>query len=97
MFGDIDRRRAAARDCRGGAMRGPCCSRARGQGLGASTHCVIELDLIIDRSSVEAFANDGELTVAGMMLPGSGAYTVALHSRGAIVERMDIWKLRSVW
>ena len=64
----------------------------------ASLHGDIELNMIIDRSSVEAFVNGGELTVTEMMFPTDGAYAVAVHTGGgARVERMDIWDLRSIW
>lgn len=58
---------------------------------------VIELDLIIDRSSVEAFVDRGELTVAERMFPRGGAYTVRVRSSGARIERMDLWRLRGIW
>ena len=58
---------------------------------------VIELDLIIDRSSVEAFVDHGELTVAERMFPRGGAYTVRVRSSGARVEQMDLWRLRGIW
>ncbi|EQD32177.1 protein containing Glycosyl hydrolase family 32, partial [mine drainage metagenome] len=64
----------------------------------ASLHGDIELNMIIDRSSVEAFVNGGEMTVTEIMFPTGGAYTVAMHTGGAArVERMDIWDLRSIW
>lgn len=63
----------------------------------ASINGVIELNLIVDRSSVEAFVNHGELTVAERMFPNGGAYTVTVRSTRARVEHMDIWTLRSIW
>jgi sucrose-6-phosphate hydrolase SacC (GH32 family) len=58
---------------------------------------IIELNLIIDRSSVEAFVDHGELTVAERMFPRVGAYTVRVRSRGARVEQMDLWRLHGIW
>lgn len=56
------------------------------------------VDLIIDRSSVEAFVNDGEATVTERMFPTGGSYSVAVSSSGATrVETLDIWDLRSIW
>lgn len=64
----------------------------------ASLEGDIELDLIVDRSSVEAFVNDGEMTISERMFPTDGAYTVALATGGAArVRKMDIWDLRSIW
>ena len=57
----------------------------------------LEVNLIIDRSSVEAFVNRGELTAAERMFPRGGAYRVTIRSNGARIERMSIWRLRSIW
>ncbi len=57
----------------------------------------IELDLIIDRSSVEAFVNHGTLTVAERMFPSAGAYTVGVQTRHSRVQQMTLWTLRSIW
>ncbi|MGC8518722.1 MAG: glycoside hydrolase family 32 protein [Steroidobacteraceae bacterium] len=57
----------------------------------------IDLDVIIDRSSVEAFVDGGALTVAELMFPDHGAYTVRLRTRGARVERLELYRLRSIW
>ncbi len=62
-----------------------------------SPNGTIELDLIIDRSSVEAFVDHGELTAAELMFPRGGAYTVRVRSSGSRVERMQIWDLHSIW
>ncbi len=64
----------------------------------ASLHGAIELDMIIDRSSVEAFVNDGEMSLSERMFPSGGAYTIAVSTGGAArIEKMDIWDLRSIW
>ena len=57
----------------------------------------IELDLIIDRSSVEAFVNHGVLTVAERMFPRTGAYTVTVRTIHSRVQQMTIWTLHSIW
>jgi sucrose-6-phosphate hydrolase SacC (GH32 family) len=62
-----------------------------------SMNGTIAVDLIIDRSSVEAFVNRGEAAIAETMFPTDGTYTVALHSSGARITQMDIWDLRSIW
>lgn len=57
----------------------------------------IALNLIIDRSSVEAFVNHGALTAAESFYARGGAYTVTVRTTGARIERMRIWRLRSIW
>lgn len=57
----------------------------------------IAVDLIIDRSSVEAFVNRGAAAIAETMYPTDGTYTVKLRSSGAHMTQMDIWDLRSIW
>ncbi len=63
----------------------------------SSSNGTIELNLIIDRSSVEAFVDHGELTAAEQMFPRGGAYTVTVRSSGSRVEWMRIWDLHSIW
>ena len=64
----------------------------------ASRNGDVELDLIVDRSSVEAFVNDGEMTISESMFPTDGAYTVVVRTGGAArVRKMDVWDLRSIW
>jgi len=59
----------------------------------------IMLDMIVDRSSVEVFANDGERTISELMFPDEGAYTVSIEGKdeAAIIEEADVWTLKSVW
>jgi len=54
----------------------------------------VVLDLYIDRSSVEVFANDGALTVSELMFPESGSYSVKLEGEGL---QADVWDLKSIW
>ncbi len=63
----------------------------------AARHGAIALNLIIDRSSVEAFVNHGALTAAETFYARGGAYTVTVRTTRARVERMQIWRLRSIW
>lgn len=57
----------------------------------------LEVNLIIDRSSVEAFVDHGELAVAQRMFPGGGAYTVSVRTSRSRIERMVVWDLHSIW
>ena len=63
----------------------------------ATAHGRITLNVIIDRSSVEAFVNHGALTAAEGFYARGGAYTVSVRTTRARIERMRIWRLRSIW
>jgi levanase len=57
---------------------------------------VVRLDIIVDRSSVEAFANDGETTVCEQMFPDGGAYDVILSGDDAEFVALDLWTLKPI-
>ncbi len=63
----------------------------------ADTRGTVELDLIVDRSSVEAFVDHGELTVAERMFPRGGAYTVRVRAHRARFVQTTLWALHSIW
>jgi sucrose-6-phosphate hydrolase SacC (GH32 family) len=53
----------------------------------------------VDRSSVEVFANDGEVTLTDRIYPlrhSEGIELYSLNGNGKI-ESLSIWKLASVW
>lgn len=59
----------------------------------------IRLHLLIDWSSVETFANDGELVISTLIFPTPFSENVRVFARGGIVEllSMHIHKIKSVW
>ncbi|MBM3840773.1 MAG: levanase [Verrucomicrobia bacterium] len=59
----------------------------------------VRLQVFVDTSSVEVFANDGEAVLTGLVLPVSSSSGLEVWGTetGPKVRRFDIWKLRSVW
>jgi len=60
---------------------------------------LVALDIVVDRSSVEVFANDGERTICEQMFPDDGAYSVSIQGKddAAIFLHVDVWNLNSIW
>ncbi len=60
---------------------------------------LVKLRLLIDRASVEMFAQQGKVSVSTCFVPGQQATTLDLFARGgeAVLESMTITKLRSAW
>ncbi|OFY00436.1 MAG: hypothetical protein A2X05_07715 [Bacteroidetes bacterium GWE2_41_25] len=59
----------------------------------------IRLRLIIDRSSVEVFANDGEVTFSNIFYPDPVNLNLVLYSIGGAIEltTLECYRLKSIW
>jgi sucrose-6-phosphate hydrolase SacC (GH32 family) len=59
----------------------------------------IRLHIFVDRSSVEAFAGEGETVLTDLIFPSSASQGLELFASGgsAKLVRLDVWKLRSIW
>jgi fructan beta-fructosidase len=59
----------------------------------------IKLEILIDRASVEIFANDGQAVISNCFTPDEGAEGLELFTRGGELEvlKLDIYKVNSVW
>jgi len=59
----------------------------------------VKLHLLVDRSSVELFANDGEGVITDLIFPDSESQGLRLYERGgkARIVSLKIWKLASIW
>jgi levanase/fructan beta-fructosidase len=60
---------------------------------------VIKLDILLDRSSVEIFANDGKVAMSSCFVPIEDAYGVYLFNMGGElgVEKLEIYPIKSIW
>jgi sucrose-6-phosphate hydrolase SacC (GH32 family) len=60
---------------------------------------VIKLQVLVDRSSIEVFANDGEVTMASCFIPtrDDGKQPLAIEATGATAKSLDVWELKSCW
>lgn len=59
---------------------------------------MLKLHILVDQSSVELFANDGEITMSATTFPGEGQTGLQLFSDGnAILTNLKAWELSSIW
>ena len=59
----------------------------------------ITLQILVDRTSIEVFANHGRVSITSYFTPKGGSKSIELFSRGgsAKVISLDVYKLRSIW
>ncbi|NUQ66322.1 MAG: glycoside hydrolase family 32 protein [Pirellulales bacterium] len=59
----------------------------------------IRLRILVDRTSIEVFANGGRVQMAGCYLPESDNKGLAAYATGghAAAVALDVWELRSIW
>jgi len=59
----------------------------------------ISLEILIDRSSIEIFANDGQTVISSCFVPAEKAYNIVLFTIGGelLVEKLDVYKMNSIW
>jgi fructan beta-fructosidase len=59
----------------------------------------LKVHIFLDRSSVEAFVNDGEVVLTDRIYPSSGSDGIELYSeaRKGKVLSLSIWNLGSIW
>jgi beta-fructofuranosidase len=56
----------------------------------------LKLHVFVDRSSVEAFANDGRAVLSARVFPDPGSHGVSLLGPTRLIS-LDAWKLASIW
>lgn len=58
----------------------------------------IMLEILIDRSSIEIFANGGQTVISNCFFPTNGKELVLFNTGGELgVEKLDIYELKSIW
>jgi fructan beta-fructosidase len=59
----------------------------------------VALHIFVDRSSVEIFANDGEVVISDRIFPSSDSIGLEIYSLGkeARVLKLETWVLKSAW
>lgn len=68
-----------------------------GRHLSPTLERVGKLHIFVDRSSVEAFVNDGEHVLTDRIYPSLKSDELELFGGAAKVKRLRAWKLKSVW
>lgn len=59
----------------------------------------ISLEILLDRSSIEIFANGGQTVISNCFTPTKGALDLVLYSNGGElgIDKLDIYELKSIW
>ena len=59
----------------------------------------IKLDILIDRTSVEIYANGGKTVISNCFTPDEKSKNIVLYTNGGElgVEKLDAYKLNSIW
>jgi sucrose-6-phosphate hydrolase SacC (GH32 family) len=60
---------------------------------------IVRLRILLDRTSLEVFANDGEVSMTSCLVPAEQNTPLELYAKGAEVhvESLRVHKLRSAW
>ncbi len=60
---------------------------------------VLKLDILLDRSSIEIFANDGKTVMSSCFVPTENANGLYLFNTGGelLIEKLEIYPLKSIW
>jgi sucrose-6-phosphate hydrolase SacC (GH32 family) len=58
-----------------------------------------DLKVIVDRSSIEAYAQNGTIVMTNLVFPGSDKSRIVLFSQSGkpVAVTGDIWRLRTIW
>ena len=60
---------------------------------------VVKLRILVDRSSVEVFADRGQRTITDQIFPDRDSKAIQVFSTGgrAQLQKLTIWQLKSIW
>ncbi len=60
---------------------------------------IIQLEILIDRASIEIFANDGEVVLSSCFLPAEKDNDLTLWTQGGelYVKEIEVYELKSAW
>lgn len=60
---------------------------------------VIKLEILLDRSSIELFANDGKVVLSSCFVPDENADGLYLFNTGGeiLVEKLEVFPMKSIW
>jgi sucrose-6-phosphate hydrolase SacC (GH32 family) len=59
----------------------------------------LKLRILVDRSSIEVFADDGRIAMTNLVFPPSGSRRIEFYSKGGDpgAVKSDLWTLGSIW
>ena len=59
----------------------------------------ISLEILLDRASIEIFANGGQTVISNCFTPTEGAEDVVLYTNGGElgIDKLDVYEMESIW
>jgi sucrose-6-phosphate hydrolase SacC (GH32 family) len=59
----------------------------------------ISFEILLDRASIEIFANGGQTVISNCFTPAKGAEDVVLYTNGGElgVDKLDVYQMESIW
>jgi sucrose-6-phosphate hydrolase SacC (GH32 family) len=59
----------------------------------------IKLEILLDRASIEIFANDGKKVISNCFTPTEKATDVVLFTNGGElgIDKIDVYEMNSIW
>ncbi len=63
------------------------------------TNSTLQLHLLVDRNSVEVFADNGRIAMTNLIFPAPGEITVEAYTKNSKIKnvRLEVWKLKSTY
>jgi sucrose-6-phosphate hydrolase SacC (GH32 family) len=58
---------------------------------------VHRIEILVDRTSIEAFANDGEVSLSACFLPSEDRLAIECKRGSAVIANLQIFELESIW
>ena len=70
-----------------------------GQALVEPIGGFIQLEILVDRASIEIFANNGEVVLSSCFMPAKGDDDLTLWTQGGelYVDSISVYTLKSAW
>jgi levanase/fructan beta-fructosidase len=56
-----------------------------------------KVEILVDRTSIESFANDGEVSISTCFRPANDALSVECARGSAMIKSLHIYELASIW
>ena len=65
----------------------------------AAGNSALSLTILVDRSTIEVFAQRGRVAMTNLVYPPAGAKGIEFYARDTVPRRImvDLWSLRSTW
>ncbi len=68
-----------------------------GAPISTATGALKTVEVLVDRTSIEAFANDGDVSLSRCFLPANDALSLHAEGNGIIVHSLSVVMLKSAW